>query len=678
MIVSKAMKTTNYLQNYTLQLLIWGLLCASWIGLSPLSAQTTYYVRHNATVNAGTSWATATTLQDALSKAVANDEIWLAQGTYTPGATRSSRFNINTNGIRMYGGFVGTETSLTQRDWQNNLTIISGDIGTVGVHTDNNFVLFLIGSAVTRTTRIDGLVFRHAYNDNPLASAKGGWGGAIRSEGAPTIINCTFENNFARWGAAIFNDDVLAFPEIRNCIFRNNIGERDAGGIYNFKNFNLSFDPNTNNNIGFLVADCHFENNTGNGDSGGGSLYGGGAMYNDNASGTVRNTTFTNNTGTGAVSYGGAIFNYAHNTYTGGMALNNQRRFDILIDGCTFENNGALTSGGAIQNTYGTGALDITRCTIINSNFANNSPDNVSNFGAVVVAPAAIPNVNLTVNNNKPIICRGDFASFTIQNAQAGVSYRVFRADNNVAQSGAVTGTGANLTLTTGNQLDAGTFSYYILARNTTTNTTVRLNTEPSVTINPSPTSTISTPSTTVCQGEPVTFTITETLVNYEFYVGTPFLDENLVQSGTSNTFTTSSLLNNQFVWARGTNANGCTSFSDFIRMTVNTPVTPSVSISASSTEICSGSNVSFTATPVNGGVSPTYQWRVNGSDVSGATSNTFNSSSLSNGDVVSVLLTSSLTCVSSATASSNTIAMTVNTPVTPSVSISASSTEIC
>ncbi|MBN8697436.1 MAG: hypothetical protein J0L87_12970, partial [Bacteroidetes bacterium] len=43
------------------------------------------------------------------------------------------------------------------------------------------------------------------------------------------------------------------------------------------------------------------------------------------------------------------------------------------------------------------------------------------------------------------------------------------------------------------------------------------------------------------------------------------------------------------------------------VNITVNASVTPSVSISASSTTICSGSSVTFTATPTNGGTTPSY-----------------------------------------------------------------------
>src|SRR4029079_16047886 len=58
----------------------------------------------------------------------------------------------------------------------------------------------------------------------------------------------------------------------------------------------------------------------------------------------------------------------------------------------------------------------------------------------------------------------------------------------------------------------------------------------------------------------------------------------------------------------------GTASCSDQHSFTVTlTPfVTPSVSIAASSTSICLGNSVTFTATPVNPGTAPTYQWQLN------------------------------------------------------------------
>lgn len=96
--------------------------------------------------------------------------------------------------------------------------------------------------------------------------------------------------------------------------------------------------------------------------------------------------------------------------------------------------------------------------------------------------------------------------------------------------------------------------------------------------------------------------------------------------------------------------------------------VTPSVSISESKNNICEGTSVTFTATPVDGGT-PSYQWKRNGVNV-GSNSGTFTSSSLSNGDILNCVMTSSLSCKTQPNTSSNSITMSVTSKVTPSVVI--------
>src|SRR5205814_9746816 len=84
--------------------------------------------------------------------------------------------------------------------------------------------------------------------------------------------------------------------------------------------------------------------------------------------------------------------------------------------------------------------------------------------------------------------------------------------------------------------------------------------------------------------------------------------------------------------------ASPTTATSNSITMAVTATVTPSVSVAAApGNTICTGTNVTFTATPTNGGT-PSYQWKVNGINA-GTNSNTFQSSTLVNGDVITVVI---------------------------------------
>jgi hypothetical protein len=140
-------------------------------------------------------------------------------------------------------------------------------------------------------------------------------------------------------------------------------------------------------------------------------------------------------------------------------------------------------------------------------------------------------------------------------------------------------------------------------------------------------------------------------------------------------------LLNRTLTETECTNYNYlCSEMSSLLGKTICNPsVTPSVSISASATSICSGTSTSFTATPTNGGTAPSYQWRKNGANV-GTNNNTYTDNTLANNDVITCVLTSNVSnavCSSSA-ATSNSVTMTVSTSVTPSVSITASASTIC
>src|SRR4029079_110850 len=101
-------------------------------------------------------------------------------------------------------------------------------------------------------------------------------------------------------------------------------------------------------------------------------------------------------------------------------------------------------------------------------------------------------------------------------------------------------------------------------------------------------------------------------------------------------------------------NAAGCISTASQVTVDPQpAALVPAVSIVASSTSICAGGSITFTATPVNGGSAPTYQWQINGANVAGQTSATFTTAALANGDNVTVIMTSNDPCANPAIATS-------------------------
>jgi hypothetical protein len=116
---------------------------------------------------------------------------------------------------------------------------------------------------------------------------------------------------------------------------------------------------------------------------------------------------------------------------------------------------------------------------------------------------------------------------------------------------------------------------------------------------------------------------------------------------------------------------------------TVDYPVTVtpgelvSVGISASQNNVCSGTSVTYTAVPTNGGANPAYQWKVNGTN-SGTNSNTFTYTPANNDIVTCVLTSSLLVCISNNPATSNAITMTVNPLLPVSVNVTPSQNPVC
>ena len=103
--------------------------------------------------------------------------------------------------------------------------------------------------------------------------------------------------------------------------------------------------------------------------------------------------------------------------------------------------------------------------------------------------------------------------------------------------------------------------------------------------------------------------------------------------------------------------------------LTVSAALTTTVTISPDAIGGCQGAEITFTATPANGGATPSYQWQVNGQDA-GTNSPTFVSSTLNTNDKITCVITSNAVCTTSATATSNVATVELDPPVTTSVSI--------
>lgn len=190
----------------------------------------------------------------------------------------------------------------------------------------------------------------------------------------------------------------------------------------------------------------------------------------------------------------------------------------------------------------------------------------------------------------------------------------------------------------------------------------------------PSVTITSTAPGNQFCSGQNVTYTANPTnggsAPTYQWSVnGTN-------QAGaTSSTYTcskTASYTIGVTMTAAGT-GTACLSTTTATASQAMTMATPAASVTVtanSGTSVCGSASATFTANPTNGGNAPTYQWRKNAVDISGATAVSYTSSSLSNGDQISVRMTSSYTCATGSPATSSNTTVAVSPNVTPSVTV--------
>lgn len=137
----------------------------------------------------GTSWKDAfTNIHEALST-IPTGNFWMASGTYLPDSGTNNPAKYPTLGVKssLYGGFSGNESALNQRDFVNNVTLISGDLDGDATRGKNSSGLLIVADS----TVIDGIHFEWAE----LGSALSSTGHAV------TIRNSWFNQNYSQNGA---------------------------------------------------------------------------------------------------------------------------------------------------------------------------------------------------------------------------------------------------------------------------------------------------------------------------------------------------------------------------------------------------------------------------------------------------------------------------------------------
>ncbi len=267
-------------------LMLLALVSVTRVGAEPAATKILYASPTGIKSGACTSWGTACTLAYALKQAVAPAEIWVKMGTHKPTTNdpdpRNATFKLK-NGVALYGGFAGTETARTQRNYKTNVTILSGDIGVVGDMTDNTYHV-VTGSGTDNTAVLDGVQVKFGYYSGG-GSCPGVTCGAgmFNDTGSPTVNNVVFDHNRAGIAGGMYNSG--SSPILTNVTFSNNVAQYMGGGMENIN----SSSP-TLTNVTFTAN----------------SAYDGGAIYNLNSSSpALTNVTMSGNTASDA---GGGIY----------------------------------------------------------------------------------------------------------------------------------------------------------------------------------------------------------------------------------------------------------------------------------------------------------------------------------------------------------------------------------
>lgn len=294
---------------------------------------------------------------------------------------------------------------------------------------------------------------------------------------------------------------------------------------------------------------------------------------------------------------------------------------------------------------------------------ATNGSGNGTNTQIITILPALTPSLSVAATPTNPI-CAGATVNFTATPTNGGSS-PTYQWQVNGINAGSNSPNFSSGTLVNNDVVTVTLTTSDTCVTTATASASYTIQTGTTLAVVD-----LSADDTSICQGTTINFTATPTnggaTPTFQWEINGAIVGSN------SPNFSSSTLNNGDTVAViLSPSADACpsvASVSDTLFIVVSPTVAASVSLAADDTSICSGTTVNFTATPTNGGITPVYQWEINGAVV-GSNSPNFSSGTINNGDTVAVIMTSNLACAMPLS-SSDTLFMVVNPVVVPTVTV--------
>ena len=358
------------------------------LGFKCFYSQTIWYIKANGTGD-GTSWNNASSdLQSIMTNASSGDEVWVSSGIYKPTSIppllttnptqRNYTFYIK-DVLKLYGGFVGTETNIDQRNIDANSTILSGDFNNDDIITgagnslmmlnnnDNSYKVVAVSIPLGGGVGIvlDGFVITGGnsvgngtfgtINANPYPSQEGS--GLSITGGTNQLRNNKFYGNYSEKGGAVYLTRTSTVFE--NNTLNQNVAYYWGGGLCILDSDNVT------------IIDNVFKNNK--------AILGGG-IY-------IENSTAIN------IDKNFIIGNYA-SSFGGGIKTQNSQ---INLYNSVLSDNSARIYGGAMNDEDS--ALNIINNTFYKNNLINDYIQYDSDGRAIFIKHTTSPKILRVINN---------------------------------------------------------------------------------------------------------------------------------------------------------------------------------------------------------------------------------------------------------------------------------------